>query len=188
MRIIERDILLRKISEWEEKARKEDDPFNKYISIFIAYNIFYNLFKKTRDPEADLTYGDSSRAIEILLLIDDSRLFQLLRNDLSVYIAFIPIYRDEFWTKEDEAAGRAINVVLENAFEKEDKKTTMEMLLKWSYKVRCNLVHGEKNYNDEKQKKLLKMSSSLLEKVLQHAVESYRQFYVLGEGSSLFDL
>ena len=61
------------------------------------------------------------------------------------------------------------------------------MLLKWLYKVRCNLVHGEKNYNDEDQKKLLKMSSSLLKKVLQNAVETYRQFYVLGKGSSLFD-
>lgn len=182
--MIERDMLLTKIEEWEEKARNEDDPFNKYLSVFIAYNIFYNLYKKTEDRSADLTFGDRLRAIEILPLIDENGLFQSLEHELSAYIAFIPIYTDEYWEKNDTIP---INASLEEAFQKKDKKTTMEMLLKWLYKVRCNLVHGEKNYNDKNQKKLLKMSSSLLEKVLRNAMETYRKFYVLGKGSSLFD-
>jgi len=177
-------MLLTKIEEWEEKARNEEDSFNKYLSVFIAYNIFYNLHKKTEDPLADLTYGDRLRAIEILPLLDENGLFQSLEHEISAYIAFIPIYKNEYWDKNDTVP---INTSFEEAFQKKDKKTTIEMLLKWLYKVRCNLVHGEKNYNDKDQKKLLKMSSSLLKKVLQNAVETYRQFYVLGEGSSLFD-
>jgi len=60
----ERGMLLRKIEGWRVKAHRESDPFDKYISIFIAYNIFYNLYKKTRDPSADITYGDRDKAIE----------------------------------------------------------------------------------------------------------------------------
>lgn len=176
-------MLLRKIREWQEKAQHETDPFNRYISIFIANNIFYNLYKKTKDPSADLTYGDRDRAIGILPLVDENRLFQSLKRELAVYIDFIPIYRDEYWNKDDYVP---INESLEEAFQKKDKKTTMEMLLKWLYKIRCNLVHGGKNYNDKNQKKLLKMSSSLLEKILQNAVEKYQQFYVVGKGRNLF--
>ncbi len=184
MRVIERDMLLRKIEEWQEKAQHETDPFNRYVSAFTAYNIFYNLYEKTRNPSANLDRGDKFRAIKIIALLNENELFQSLRDDLSEYVAFIPIYRDEYWHKGDAIP---INRALEEGVEKEDKRRTMEMLLKWLYKVRCNLVHGEKNYNDENQKGLLKMSSSLLEKVLQNAVETYRQFYVLGEGRVLFD-
>lgn len=183
MRIIERDMLIEKIEEWRNKARRERDSFNQYLSIFIAYNIFYNLFKKTRDPSADLTYGDKFRAIEIVPLMDENRVFQSLKNDLSAYIDFIPIYRDEYWFKRDEVP---INKQLEEAFERKDKRRTIEMLLKWLYKVRCNVVHGEKNYNDKQQRRLLQESSLLLEKVMQHALESYKQLYVHGEKKNLF--
>lgn len=177
-------MLLRKIEEWQEKVQHEMDPFNRYVSVFTAFNIFYNLYEKTKNPSANLERGDKSRAIKIIALLNEDELFQLLKNDLSEYIAFIPIYRDEYWHKGDTLP---INSALEEGFRKEDKRRTMEMLSKWLYKVRCNLVHGEKNYNDVRQRRLLEMSSSLLEKVLQHAVKSYRQFYVLGEGRRVFD-
>ena len=183
MKRIERDLLLGKIGEWQEKAQSENDPFNRYVSIFTAYNIFYNLYEKTRNPSADLTYRDKRRAIKILALLNENQLFQSLKDDLSNYIAFIPIYRDEYWNKRDAIP---INSALEQSFERGDKKRTIEMLLKWLYKVRCNLVHGEKNYNDQQQRRLLEMSSSLLEKVLQHAVEQYQALYVYGEKKTLF--
>lgn len=60
------------------------------------------------------------------------------------------------------------------------------MLLKWLYKVRCNIVHGEKNYDDTRQMKLLKQSSSLLEKVLTHLMDSYNRKYVVGPEKTVF--
>jgi hypothetical protein len=63
---------------------------------------------------------------------------------------------------------------------------TVDLLLKWLYKVRCNLVHGEKNYNDERQKNLLKQSSSLLIKILTHLLKAYRETYVYGEKKDKF--
>lgn len=153
------------------------------MSIFIAYNIFYNLYKKTEYPSADLTYGDSIRAIEPQSLIDSGKLLELLRSELKEYLEFIPIYREEFWNKQKRVP---IFKTLDSAFKAGDAKKIIEMLLKWLYKVRCNLIHGEKNYDDTEQKKLLAQSSSLLEKILSHAVNSYCQLYVSGEKKNIF--
>lgn len=175
----ERDMLLGKIEEWQTKARYESDPFNKYVSIFIAYNIFYNLYEKTKHPSADLTYGDNKRAIATLFLLTDADpLVHSIQSDLKDYTAIIPAFREEYWPSRRARKKVAISKTLKEAIKEGDAKKVVEMLLKWLYKVRCNLVHGEKSYNDEIQKRLLAKSSSLLDKVLQHLLESYRQLYV----------
>lgn len=183
MRKDERDMLLNKIEEWKLKAQSEPDPFNKYISIFISFNILYNLYKKTENPRADLTVDDRKRATEILFLLDTEILYQVIRPCLKEYLNLIPIYKDEYWNRKDSTP---INRVLGEAFARRDTKKTMEMLLKWLYKVRCNLVHGEKDYNDQRQKQMLAMSSTLMEKILDHALESYRNLYVSGAKASVF--
>ena len=175
----ERDMLLRKIEEWQTKARLESDSFNKYLSIFIAYNIFYNLYEKTRHPSADLTYGDKERAVATLsLLTNVDQLLRSIQSDLEDYLAIIPVFREEYWPTKRARGKVAISRTLKEAVQEGDAMKAVEMLLKWLYKVRCNLVHGEKGYNDETQKRLLAKSSLLLDKVLQHLVESYRQSYV----------
>lgn len=180
----ERDFLLEKIEEWQKKAQCEEDPFNRYVSTFIAYNIFYNLYKKTKDPKADLTFRDSSRAIETQFLIKEDQLFRTLKPDLKEYIKYIPIYREEYWNRQRKVAIRA---ALAKAYHENNAKKVIEMLLKWLYKVRCNLVHGEKNYDDRRQQILLARSSSLLERILQHVMESYRQLYVFEKEKAVFD-
>jgi hypothetical protein len=176
-------MLLKKIEEWKRKASHENDPFDKYLSIFIAYNIFYNLFKKTEEPSADLTFGDSERAIETQALVANEDLFQTLKPELKDYLGLIFVYREEYWGRAERVP---ISQTLREAFNHDDAKTSIEMLLKWLYKVRCNLIHGEKNYDDKKQKKLLKHSSSLLERVLSHTTETYRRLYVYGDKKIIF--
>jgi hypothetical protein len=64
--------LLEKIHEWQTKAGSEIDPFNKYISLFTAYNIFYNLYAKkkgTTTQNADFASGDSKRATDTISLM-----------------------------------------------------------------------------------------------------------------------
>lgn len=172
-------MLLGKIEEWQAKARLESGPFNKYVSIFIAYNIFYNLYEKTRHPSADLTYGDNKRAIATLSLLRDvDKLLDSVQPDLKEYIQIIPVFREEYWPTKRARDKVAISKTLKEALKEGNAEKAVEMLLKWLYKVRCNLVHGEKGYNDETQKRLLAKSSLLLDKVLQHLLESYRQLYV----------
>lgn len=176
-------MLLKKIEQWKRKAMNETDPFDRYLSIFIAYNIFYNLYKKTENPSADLIYGDSTRAIEVQSLIGSSKLLKLLEPNLKEYFELIPIYREEYWGRQKEVP---IYETLVAAYYDENAEKTIEMLLKWLYKVRCNLVHGEKNYDDKLQKKLLTQSSLLLRTILSHAMESYHQLYVYGSKKGAF--
>lgn len=165
------------------KAQYETDPFNKYLSIFIAYNIFYNLFKKSENPNADLTYGDNLRAIETQSLMDSKKILRQLKGKWQKYLHFIPIYREEFWGRKKKVP---IYKTLIAALNEGNDERTVEMLLKWLYKVRCNLVHGEKNYDDEKQKILLEQSSFLLKSILTHALDSYCQLYVHGPRQVVF--
>lgn len=161
MKKVERDNLLRKIEEWEIKAQNENDPFNKHLSIFIAYNIFYNLYKKSDYPDADLSRGDSKRAIATLALMKKDELFNTLKLDINRYLGIIPAYREEYWDHVK------ISEALLEAYERQDTRQSLGLLLKMLYKVRCNLVLGEKNYDDKLQKSLLPMSSLLMEKIMQ---------------------
>lgn len=56
--MIQEKELLEKVDEWQAKARSETDPFNKYVSMFIANNIFYNLYAEKKSTRA---YADYSK-------------------------------------------------------------------------------------------------------------------------------
>jgi hypothetical protein len=170
----EREMLIQKIREWQKKSKQEKDPFNKYISICISYNIFYNLFAKTKDPSVDLTNGDSKRAVNTIeLIIDADKLFKILQPDLEKYLQIIPAYREEHWQKIP------ITKELKQAYKENNAKKTIDLLLKWLYKVRCNLVHGDKGYQDDQQKMILEKSNLLLGVLLENLLEIYLRRYCL---------
>lgn len=172
--------LLEKIKEWQKKARRESDPFNKYISMFIAYNIFYNLYAKTRNPSADFASGDRKRAIATLSLLpspERNQLFYFIKSHLEDYGSMIPIFREEYWPSSRSPQRVALSETLKRALKENDADMAIEMLLKWLYKVRCNLVHGEKSYKDTPQRKLLEKSSFLLDKVLESLIDRYLRAY-----------
>lgn len=64
---------------------------------------------------------------------------------------------------------------LKAAFREENKDEAVELLVKWLYKVRCNLIHGNKSYKDTDQGKLLEKSSYLLDKILDHLLMKYEE-------------
>lgn len=171
--------LLEKIEEWQSKARSEIDPFNKYVSMFIAYNIFYNLYakKKSRNFNVDYTQGDSIRATDTIALVEADRLFESLKTEVKGYLLVIPVFGEEYWPKPNAPNRIPISEALRKNFEARNKFETIDLLIKWLYKVRCNLVHGEKSYRDEGQRNLLEMSTKLLEKILRHLVSCYKQTY-----------
>lgn len=173
----EREMALAKIDEWRTKGNDELDPFNKYVSLFIAYNIFYALYEKTENSN---DFKDSEGAISTLDLIPDrTELFQEMEPDLREYAQMIPVYefREEYWPSNKARNRVAISQSLKQALNEKNANQAIEMLIKWLYKVRCNLVHGEKDYNDASQRKLLSKSSSLLDRYLLHVLKCYRATY-----------
>lgn len=165
--------LLEKVEEWQNKANRETDPFNRYVSFSIAYNIFYNLYAK-RKSWSDFARGDSNRATTTISLVEVDQLFRTIESDLRKYLLIIPIFREEYWPTRSSSKRVPIAETLRASFEAGNAGEAIDMLIKWLYKVRCNLVHGEKSYHDDNQKNLLEMSSLLLDKILQHLITRAR--------------
>ena len=174
--------LIEKIKEWQIKASSEADPFDKYLSLFISYNIFYNLYEKTiTGIFTDFISGDSRRAIGTLDLVEPHQLFDILYFDLGRYLRIIPVFNEEYWPQEhlrNGATGVPLSQSLKTAYNGKSERLCIELLLKWLYKVRCNLVHGVKSYKDGRQRELLNQSSNLLDIILSHMVERYTQRFL----------
>jgi len=177
--LIQEKELLEKVEEWQNKANCETDPFNKYVSIFIAFNIFYNLYakKRSRNSRADFIRGDGRRATDTISLVDADQLFELIESDLREYISIIPVFREEYWPWVNAPKSVPIAETLKASLRAGDARKITDMLVKWLYKVRCNLVHGEKSYKDDKQRRLLEMSTILLDRILRHMISRYEQTY-----------
>lgn len=176
--MIQEKELLEKVEEWQAKARRETDPFNKYVSVFIAYNIFYNLFaRKTGKFRGDFTRSDSRRATATVSLVKADELSSLIESDLREYVRIIPVFREEYWPWHNASKSVPIAQTLKTSLQSGDARKTIDMLVKWLYKVRCNLVHGEKSYRDDSQRKLLEISTRLLDTILTHLVSRYEQKY-----------
>src|SRR5437879_61078 len=148
---VERGYLLERIQQWQLKARKEPDPFDRYVSFFVAYNTFYNLYWKTENPTDNLLSGDKRRSISPRgLIADHKRLVDELAPHLTDYLILIPIYNEEFWTIRERGQQsikrEPISKLLKEAFKNGWSSETIEFLLKWLYVERCNLVHGQKDY------------------------------------------
>jgi len=176
--MIQEKELLEKVGEWTAKARVESDPFNKYVSMFIAYNIFYNLYawKRSNGSYEDYSGKDSRNATATISLVKADKLLKSIAPELPEYLLIIPVFREEYWPRK-KPSGVPIAQTLKASFKDGDAMNAIDLLIKWLYKVRCNLVHGEKSYKDEKQRKLLEISTGLLDKILQHLVSRYIQTY-----------
>ena len=165
--------LLSKTEGWIQKAEKESDPFDKYVSYFIAFKILYDSYAKEKNADVDLSLGDSERAVEIRDLVPDKEaLFRDIKIPLHDSLEIIPAFREEYWGQPHPVP---IASRLREAFYSDNAEDTVEYLLKWLYKVRCNIVHGGENYNEELDKRILGYSNALLAKILAVVLPEYRR-------------
>jgi hypothetical protein len=172
-------MLLEKVGDWQKKSRLEHDTFNRYASVFIAYNTFYNLYAETLDPNVDLSFGDSIRATSTLNLVSDkAKLFREMKSRIEEYAQVIPLFLEEYWPRSNSKDRVAIAETLKEALAEGDADKALEMVIRWLYKVRCNLMHGEKAYGDSDQERLLAMSSELLDTYLSKILRYYRELYL----------
>src|SRR5437667_4387109 len=148
----DREALLNRSQEWRDRASREDDPFNKYFSLWLAFNVFYSLLWKTIRGGNDMIRKDAEAATLTMTLVSEPRLLlQELQPVFSDCLTIIPVFREEYWPSNKSSYRVPISESMKRAVEGGDSQTALEMLVKWLYKVRCNLVHGEKGYNDEGQ-------------------------------------
>jgi|AntAceMinimDraft_4_1070372.scaffolds.fasta_scaffold83782_1 hypothetical protein len=136
-------VYLKKSEKWLNKHNDENDFFDRYLGLFIAVNIAYELWRKIvnkypsyEDKRDFKNSGDNliSSDIKSNLINDFSvKLFALLeREDLYIKIG----------SKENK---KDVQKVFSDS-DNEDEK--FKAIWESFYSVRCNLVHGEKGYED----------------------------------------
>lgn len=94
-----------------------------------------------------------------------------------MYTNIIPVFREEYWPRQNAPRSIPIAQTLKASLQSRNARETVDLLIKWLYKVRCNLLHGEKSYRDETQRNFLEISAKLLDLILTHLVSRYKQTY-----------
>jgi len=145
---------LRHVARWIEKSNSDTNSFDKFISLFIAFNMFYSLYALYKNPKAHLETGDGKKALATIELLNKIDFFdhnaETLRNFSDKCQQFIV-----------EVNGKDVSDRLKAQIDKEEKQKVTYLSLQMLYKIRCNLVHGEKEYHLS-QGELLGASSMLL--------------------------
>jgi hypothetical protein len=170
-----------RIKRWIRKSDETDDAFDKYLALFISANMFYNLWAKIKNPDLDYEdLGDGQKYRDTLELIDYtalpftkedvSNLIQILKDDN--LIVEIKKKENRQWVLDGLAQDK-LNDNLEN------NEKLAEYMWKTIYKIRCNLIHGEKGYED-RQIRLLNQTSIILKKIIEELVIRLNNL-ILGE-------
>lgn len=158
----------RKVLGWITKGDAESDPFDKYVSYFIAFNVLYSTHYALEHPGSDLTRRDRQQAISVLgKLNDQESLVQSLEPTLREYLDVIPVSSEEYWNEGEPGIAMSLKLAVEHR----DTGQILENLLKWLYKVRCNIVHGGKGYDEGKWGRMLMLSSVLLRRIVVGLIE-----------------
>lgn len=158
-------LLMKKVSEWKEKAKNESNPFNKYFTLYVAYNIVYGYFGENR-------FRDRDNADRIVRKIENPEKFiGSIEGLLEEYLHLIPVFREEYWDQGNERIGSGIDAQLKKAYQERNYEETLRQLNRWLYKVRCNLFHGDK-YLEPEQEKIALLSSGLLESIIDEILKT----------------
>jgi len=160
---------LEKCRDWYVGSLEHQDPSDKFLSIWIAFNIMYNLYNALIDREHKDEYYDEKKAIGIQKLLHSESIMKQIIN-LPELIKFLNQYNISKTSKKETIR---YNVNLQKAYEGGNHKEAFENLLKCLYKIRCSLFHGVKARDDERQKKLLTRCYGVLQLLVKEAFFAY---------------
>lgn len=166
---IDRMYLNNKASEWISKGAHENDPFNRFFSYFVTYNILYNLYARIKNPSVDLSTNDKNRSVKVHELIKDPRQFiHENDDDIHSFIRMLRKFRKEKWTVN---SAESINDSLERSYINRNYKLVIRDVLRMLYKLRCNMFHGEKDMNTPNQHELIETSNTILITIINEIIQ-----------------
>jgi len=176
------DLIIREkvkyIYEWIQKSNNEEDSFNSFISLFIAFNMFYNLYALSKNPRIKLEGGDMTRALDSIKLLNKESFFDSNRSTISDFSKECEGFKVEV-KLEGKSAKEDVSQKLSELVSKKDRETATKLSLDILYKTRCNLIHGEKQVN-RSQENLLKSATVLLKAFLLEMLDSFNKELVKG--------
>lgn len=150
-------------SSWLQKAEKEYDDFDKFVSLWFALNALYNEFFRTDERYAIKEFIDQRYNTKV----GSGRIKQLL-SDKSINFFKTRIIRDmrgnlnnSFSYREDTRENAQILKSSEYSSSKHLKELLMIL-----YQVRCNLFHGDKMYDRESDMAVISNAANILMNLL----------------------
>lgn len=138
------EILKQLIIDWSKKSEKEDNPFNKFISIWISFNALYSVICNCKYDKANI---DKFSDYEISKKINEC----LLKE---------PKYKEnlEFLKAYNNGKGIQNLKYKENPPKKISNFENFKEVLQFIYQVRNNLFHGGKQPKNPRDVKLVNAS------------------------------
>lgn len=160
------------IARWNEKANSyvtyEDRlvaAFDEFVTRFIVYKILYKLCAEKLSYGSRM--GDKTKAVDAVSTILSNRMNVL--HDMEPYIIQIhdSIQNNRFVIDTNNAAN---DKAILKGMMSSDEVTKLKSVLTCIYKLRCNLIHGDKAYMEE-QRQLLEAANNCL-RIINEAIHS----------------
>lgn len=145
------------------KARRFQDPFIKFIVLWIGLNAFYHNDNIKRENEKIKTYFKSNKNLIFKLLSQNKQNLELI----SQFMNDTPQHRK---LNEFLKTRRAFLIL-------NDKDNSIKDFAEFISQVRNNMFHAAKVWDEEDEAKLLSMINPILEKFLEELVR-IRNYYI----------
>lgn len=139
------------VMHWLEKGNMESEDIYKFLCYYISFNRLYGKF-----------YTGSERiAINKLIseCVENNNKFELIK---------IKPYGEFYRKKVIDVRNRKCNYTVEKI--RNNDLTTIFIAI---YQVRCNLFHGSKEIDVERDKELIKESNKILKEFLEIYLENF---------------
>ena len=135
---------------WLEKALREKDDFNKFISSWIAFNALYNREDKRYENQRIQSFMKHVSHKKYAVLLLDTTYFYTPIRDLR--------------PEHDGTTREHIDVMIDNRIALGKRLSSLMLCI---YQFRCNLFHGDKFLDDLRNQELAKESAKILIKFLE---------------------
>ncbi len=126
------------IKRWFEKSKDEENPFDKFISLWISFNAFYAA-EHLLEPEWQQVKNikDEYKDIFVGVVANNSAVFEEFKNYIKVKSENFGFIQDlRYLVEKEKHKRRYLNL------------NSLCDYLECVYQVRCNLFHGGKNLKD----------------------------------------
>lgn len=148
------------VKTWYEKARFEQDPFSKFIFLWICFNAWLD-YKSGEFLDSEMinwlirqTFSTS----DLISNYENAKKTEPLMRSLKTLADMSPIY---------DSRGRRDPIRIKD-------EDDFENIVKGIYRIRCNLFHGGKEANDSRDRKLVEVSKRVLEKWIGNLIATWR--------------
>jgi hypothetical protein len=145
---------------YEKRARREDDPISKFVFLWFCFNAWL-AFESDEDVDARMLSwlkGSDGKRSRLRAAYNTARASSAFEDQLQTLASYCPI-RSNRPGKPDVSISSV-----------DDFQSIVDAI----YRVRCNLFHGTKSADDNRDYKLVKVCSLILHKWIGNLLVTFR--------------